>query len=48
MALKTLQAAPTLVEQVHGAILSEIASGKLVPGARVSGIEARNPATHAR
>lgn len=35
MALKTLQSAPSLVEQVHGAILSEIASGKLVPGARV-------------
>ncbi|MDE2615668.1 MAG: GntR family transcriptional regulator [Burkholderiales bacterium] len=33
--MKTLQAAPSLVEQVHEAILSEIASGKLPPGARI-------------
>ncbi len=33
--MKTLQAAPSLVEQVHSAILSEIAAGKLPPGARI-------------
>ena len=33
--MKTLQAAPSLVEQVHEAILSEIASGRLPPGARI-------------
>ena len=33
--MKTLQAAPSLVEQVHRAILAEIASGQLRPGARV-------------
>ncbi len=33
--MKTLQAAPSLVEQVYEAILSEIASGKLPPGARI-------------
>ncbi len=33
--MKTLQAAPSLVEQVHKAILSEIASGRLPPGARI-------------
>lgn len=33
--MKTLQAAPSMVEQVHAAILSEIASGRLPPGARI-------------
>ncbi|MBX3609887.1 MAG: GntR family transcriptional regulator [Hydrogenophaga sp.] len=33
--MKSLQAAPSLVEQVHGAILAEIASGRLPPGARI-------------
>ncbi|MCP5265551.1 MAG: GntR family transcriptional regulator [Burkholderiaceae bacterium] len=33
--MKPLQVAPSLVEQVHEAILAEIASGKLPPGARV-------------
>lgn len=33
--MKTLQAAPSLVEQVHSAILAEIAGGKLPPGARI-------------
>ena len=33
--MKTLQAAPSLVEQVHAAILSEIASGQLPPGSRI-------------
>ena len=34
-AMKPLPAAPTLVEQVHDAILAEITSGTLAPGARV-------------
>jgi DNA-binding GntR family transcriptional regulator len=33
--MKTLQASPSLVEQVHKAILAEIAGGKLPPGARI-------------
>ncbi|MFZ9138271.1 MAG: GntR family transcriptional regulator, partial [Hylemonella sp.] len=33
--MKTLQTAPSLVEQVYQAILSEIASGRLPPGARI-------------
>jgi len=33
--MKTLQAAPSLVEQVHAAILAEIASGQLPPGSRI-------------
>ena len=33
--MKTLAATPTLVQQVQDAILAEIASGKLQPGARV-------------
>lgn len=33
--MKTLRAAPSLVEQVHGAILSDIASGQLRPGERI-------------
>lgn len=33
--MKTLLMQPTLVDQVHKAILSEIASGKLPPGARI-------------
>lgn len=33
--MKTLSTAPSLVEQVHQAILSEIASGQLPPGARI-------------
>ena len=33
--MKTLEAQPKLVEQVHKAILSDIAEGKLPPGARI-------------
>lgn len=33
--MKTLQAAPSLVEQVHRAILADIAGGHLRPGARI-------------
>jgi DNA-binding GntR family transcriptional regulator len=33
--MKAIQLAPSLTEQVHKAILSEIASGKLAPGARI-------------
>ena len=33
--MKTLAAQPSLVEQVQDAILAEIASGKLAPGARI-------------
>lgn len=33
--MKVLQAAPSLVEQVHKAILSEIAGGQLRPGERI-------------
>lgn len=33
--MKPLQAAPSLVEQVHGTILSEIAAGQLRPGERI-------------
>lgn len=33
--MKTLQAAPSLVEQVHQAILADIAGGHLRPGARI-------------
>ena len=33
--MKPLQSAPSLVEQVHKAILSEIASGQLPPGSRI-------------
>lgn len=33
--MKVLQTQPKLVEQVHGAILAEIASGHLAPGARI-------------
>lgn len=33
--MKTLQVAPSLVEQVHKAILDEIASGRLPPGTRI-------------
>lgn len=33
--MKTLQLAPSLVEQVHGAILAEIAGGRLPAGARI-------------
>ena len=33
--MKILELQPKLVEQVHGAILSEIAAGKLLPGARI-------------
>ncbi|MFN3495075.1 MAG: GntR family transcriptional regulator [Hydrogenophaga sp.] len=33
--MKTLQAAPSLVEQVHRAILADIAGGQLRPGARI-------------
>ena len=33
--MKVLELQPNLVEQVHGAILSEIASGQLQPGARI-------------
>ncbi len=33
--MKTLQAAPSLVEQVHQSILTDIAAGHLRPGARV-------------
>ncbi|MCG2593912.1 GntR family transcriptional regulator [Ramlibacter sp. XY19] len=33
--MKTLETAPSLVEQVRDAILAEIASGKLLPGARI-------------
>ena len=33
--MKILEAQPKLVEQVHGAILSEISSGRLLPGARI-------------
>jgi DNA-binding GntR family transcriptional regulator len=33
--MKALAPAPTLVDQVHRAILAEIAAGKLAPGARV-------------
>ena len=33
--MKTLQVAPSLVEQVHKAILAEIAGGRLRPGARI-------------
>jgi len=33
--VKVLQTQPKLVEQVHGAILAEIASGHLAPGARI-------------
>jgi len=34
--MKQLQAAPSLVEQVHQAVLSDIASGQLRPGERIS------------
>lgn len=34
-AMKVLQLAPSLVEQVHKAILAEIAGGRLPPGARI-------------
>ena len=33
--MKILEAQPKLVEQVHSAILSEISSGRLLPGARI-------------
>ncbi len=33
--MKTLQVGPSLVEQVHKAILAEIAGGRLPPGARI-------------
>jgi DNA-binding GntR family transcriptional regulator len=33
--MKTLQVAPSLVEQVHKTILAEIAGGRLRPGARI-------------
>ena len=33
--MKIIEAQPKLVEQVHGAILAEIAEGKLLPGARI-------------
>jgi len=33
--VRVLQTQPKLVEQVHGAILAEIASGHLAPGARI-------------
>ena len=33
--MKALKSAPSLTEQVHEAILSEIAAGKLKPGARI-------------
>ncbi len=33
--MKILESQPKLVEQVHGAILSEISSGRLLPGARI-------------
>ncbi len=33
--MKPLQSAPSLVEQVHKAILAEIASGQLPPGSRI-------------
>ena len=33
--MNILEAQPKLVEQVHGAILAEIAEGKLLPGARI-------------
>ena len=33
--MNILDAQPKLVEQVHGAILAEIAEGKLLPGARI-------------
>lgn len=33
--MKTVQIAPSLVEQVHKAILTEIAGGRLRPGARI-------------
>lgn len=33
--MKILELQPNLVEQVHDAILSEIAAGKLLPGARI-------------
>jgi len=33
--MKTLQVAPSLVEQVHKAILAEIAGGRLRPGVRI-------------
>lgn len=33
--MKTLQVAPSLVEQVHKTILAEIAGGRLPPGARI-------------
>ena len=33
--MKILEAQPKLVEQVHGAILAEISSGRLLPGARI-------------
>jgi len=33
--MKILEAQPKLVEQVHGAILSEISSGRLQPGMRI-------------
>lgn len=33
--MKTLQAAPSLVEQVHGSILADIAAGHLRPGVRI-------------
>ena len=33
--MKIIQSQPSMVEQVHKAILSEIASGKLPPGARI-------------
>jgi DNA-binding GntR family transcriptional regulator len=34
-AMKLLESAPRLVEQVHGAILAEIAAGRLKPGSRI-------------
>ena len=33
--MEILEAQPKLVEQVHGAILAEIAAGNLLPGARI-------------
>ncbi len=33
--MKTLSIQPNLVEQVHGALLDDIASGKLAPGDRI-------------
>ena len=33
--MKILESQPNLAEQVHGAILSEISSGRLLPGARI-------------